>query len=492
MINQIVCDGLQPAFGHRYQIQKKLSDKAGRQTYLAHDQQQDQQVVLKLLNFDDAITWDHFKLFEREAKTLQNLSHPAIPQYRDYLDLDSGESKGFALVQTYIKAESLETYLQSGRTFSEEEIKQLAESLLEILTYLHNHHPPVIHRDIKPSNILLGDRSGNHLGQVYLVDFGSVQTVANKESGTITIVGSYGYIPFEQFCGQAAPASDLYSLGMTLLYLATGVHPAEQPQKQGEVQVQNTGLSRSLEQWLKKMTCPSLNRRFSDSQSALEALLDGQSDNISTLKPERTSVQLQRTYDRFEVIIPRYFKFEKVFFWLTALMGGIVLCFVAPEVFLGIGLLIIWMILCILPWGVILFGLWWLFTPADKRLTTSPAIRQFRQIKKMVIDDHTITLQTYFDKDRRPRSRINRLCYACSYEFDHFWDSSGTKRNRGKVKVEPKLIINVEGFDYTIEGLADAEYWWLGQELSDFLGLELQLIYSTPKVPPEPSCGGGC
>lgn len=282
MINQMVCN--------RYQIQKKLSDKAGRQTYLAHNSQKNEQVILKILNFDDTLTWEHFKLFEREAKTLQNLSHPAIPKYQDYLDLNSGNYKGFALVQTYINAQSLESYLQSGRTFSEADIKQLAESLLEILSYLHSQNPPVIHRDLKPSNILLGDRSGNYLGQVYLVDFGSVQTVANKESGTITIVGSYGYIPFEQFCGQATPASDLYSLGMTLLYLTTGIHPAEQPQKQGEVQVQNTGLSRSLEQWLKKMTCPSLNRRFSDSQSALKALLDGQSDNISTLKPESRAV----------------------------------------------------------------------------------------------------------------------------------------------------------------------------------------------------------
>ena len=484
MINQMVCE--------RYHIQQKLSDKAGRQTYLAHDQQQDQQVIIKVLNFDVTMTWDHFKLFEREANTLQTLSHHAIPQYIDYLDLDAHGCQGFALVQTYISSQSLESYLQAGRTFSEAELKQLAQSLLEILSYLHEHDPSVIHRDIKPSNILLGDRSGNHLGQVYLIDFGSVQTVASKESGTITIVGSYGYIPYEQFCGQAAPASDLYSLGMTLLYLATGVHPADQPQKQGEIQIKNTGLSRSFEQWLKKMTCSHSDRRFSDSQAALKALMGGQNDNISTLKPEQTRVQLKRTDERFEVTIPRYFTFENVLGWLTALTMGIVLCFCAPEFMLGAGLLIILMTLCLLPWGVIIFGLWWLFTPSDRWLTTSPAIRQVRKLKEMVIDDQTITLQTYFDQDIRPRSKINRLCYACSYEFDHFWDSSGKRHNRGKVKVKPKVIINVEGFDYTIEGLRDAEYWWLGQELSNFLGIELQLIYSKPTVPPEPSCGGGC
>lgn len=460
-------DGPHPTYGDRYQIQEKLSDKAGRQTYLAHDHQQDEQVILKLLNFDATMTWDHFKLFEREAKILQTLSHPAIPKYQDYLDLESEGCKGFALVQTYINAQSLESYLQLGRTFSEEDIRQLAQFLLDILTYLHEHYPPVIHRDIKPSNILLGDRSGNHLGQVYLVDFGSVQTTASKESGTITIVGSYGYIPFEQFCGQAVPASDLYSLGMTLLYLATGIHPADQPQKQGEVQVQNTGLSRPFEQWLKKLTHPSLDRRFSDSKSALKALHDGQTDNISPLKPRKTKVQLNHTYEIFEVIIPKTFKFGNA--WDCLFASLFMITFWWALVPLAIVICLIWAISGTFPLS---------------------GNKKSQKIERMVINNNTITIYTYFGKEQRPRARINRLCYACSYEFDHFWDSSGKRINRGKVKVEPKLIIYIEGLGYSIEGLTDAEYWWLGQELSDFLGLELQLIYPTPTVPPEPSCGG--
>ncbi|MGB3534227.1 MAG: protein kinase [Microcoleaceae cyanobacterium] len=87
------------------------------------------------------------------------------------------------------------------------------------MQYLHSHLHPVIHRDIKPSNILLTDRSGNSPGTVYLVDFGSVKTVI--QSGTITIVGTYGYMPTEQFGGKTTPASDLYSLGATLIYLIT-------------------------------------------------------------------------------------------------------------------------------------------------------------------------------------------------------------------------------------------------------------------------------
>ncbi|MHC5829679.1 MAG: serine/threonine protein kinase, partial [Nostoc sp.] len=122
-------------------------------------------------------------------------------------------------------------YLQTGRTFTEAEVKQIAKAVLEILVYLHGLYPPVIHRDIKPSNILLGDRSGNSVGQLYLVDFGSVQTVLATETGTRTVVGTYGYMPPEQFGGRTVAASDLYSLGATLIYLVTGTYPADLPQK---------------------------------------------------------------------------------------------------------------------------------------------------------------------------------------------------------------------------------------------------------------------
>jgi eukaryotic-like serine/threonine-protein kinase len=204
----------------RYQIQQSLGKKAGRQTFLALDEQTQMPVVVKLLTFAPDFEWADLKLFEREAETLKSLDHPAIPRYLDYFEVASPSRKGFALVQSYIAAKSLAQQLQAGRTFSEAEVKQLAESLLEILDYLHSQQPPVIHRDIKPSNLLLGDRSGNHVGQVYLVDFGSVQTLVAQEGGTITVVGTYGYMPPEQYGGRAMPASDLYSLGATLIGVA--------------------------------------------------------------------------------------------------------------------------------------------------------------------------------------------------------------------------------------------------------------------------------
>lgn len=257
----------------RYKIQQRLGKKAGRQTLLARDLNTRELVVIKLLTFSSDFNWDDLKLFEREAQTLQSLSHPALPHYLDSFELDTPNGKGFAMVQSYIEAPSVEEHLKAGRTFSESEIKQLAKALLEILTYLHGQKPPLIHRDIKPSNILLTNRSGNSVGQVYLVDFGSVQTLATQEGRTVTVVGTYGYMPPEQFGGRAVPASDLYSLGATLIALATRAHPADLPQKDMRIQFeQATHLSPAFVDWLSQMTQPSLDRRFTSAESALQAL----------------------------------------------------------------------------------------------------------------------------------------------------------------------------------------------------------------------------
>jgi len=297
--------------GSRYEVQQQLSKKAGRQTLLARNLETKKLVVIKLLTFGSDFEWDDLKLFEREAETLKALSHPAIPQYLDYLELDGKNGKEFAIVQTYIKAKSLEQHLKAGRTFSEAEIKKIATALLEILTYLQGRTPQVIHRDIKPSNILLANRSGHTVGQVYLVDFGSVKNLAAQEGGTITVVGTYGYMPPEQFGGRAVPASDIYSLGATLIYLATGSHPADLPQRDLKIQFEPAAkISKELILWLKWMTEPSLECRLATAKDALSALgkpEQGQLENFDRTvirRPGSSEILLTKSADYLEIIVP--------------------------------------------------------------------------------------------------------------------------------------------------------------------------------------------
>ena len=88
----------------------------------------------------------------------------------------------------------------------------------------------VVHRDIKPDNIILQD--GKPGGKVFLTDFGGAQLDSSqgfKDNDDVldvgTVMGTYGYMAPEHFRGTARPASDLFALGGTLLYLLSGTHP---------------------------------------------------------------------------------------------------------------------------------------------------------------------------------------------------------------------------------------------------------------------------
>ncbi|MEG4914339.1 serine/threonine-protein kinase [Microcoleus sp. B7-D4] len=335
----------------RYVIEQQLSQTAGRRTFMARDLHTEELVAIKLLIFGEDVRWDDLKLFEREAQTLQLLSHPAIPRYLDYFEVDTPTGKGFALVQSYIPAKSLEEWLKSGRTFNKAEVKQLAKALLEILDYLHGQQPPVIHRDIKPSNILLANRSGNSVGDVYLVDFGSIQTLAARKGGTITVVGTYGYMPPEQFGGRNVPASDIYSLGATLIYLVTGRHPAELSQGNLQIQFESlVNLNRDLIDWLKWMTQPSLNRRLASAKEALEALENPRpKTDISAARRKLigSRIKLKKDGEKLEILIPP----KKLGFWRGYWIGTGIL------VELGLVLLIFLFIKIMLETGYIVFML---------------------------------------------------------------------------------------------------------------------------------------
>jgi len=306
----------------RYEVQRQLGKQTGRQTLLARDLQTQKLVVIKQLFLGSDFEWQDLKLFEREAETLKTLDHPAIPRYLDYLEIDEPDSKGFALVQTYVKGKTLEEHLKAGRTFSETEVKEFAKSLLAILNYLHKQNPPVIHRDIKPSHILLHSRSGNSAGQVYLVDFGSVQSQAAKFGGTITVVGTYGYMAPEQFGGRSVPASDLYGLGASLIYLVTGLHPTELSQQDLKIQFGDRvpHLNPNLSNWLEWMTEPSLSKRLSSAKEAWHALKNPRPIDKTPMALQRqgSDIKLTKTSEFIEIVIPP----QGVGFGLIALLSG--------------------------------------------------------------------------------------------------------------------------------------------------------------------------
>ena len=257
----------------RYRIVDTLGQGGSGTTYQAEDLQTNQQVALKALSLHRMTDWKMIELFEREARVLAQLNHPNIPKYLNYFHVDTPQDRWFYIAQELAPGKSLTELVQSGWRCNGSIVRCIAMQMLEILVYLHELTPSVIHRDIKPSNIIW-----NSDGQVFLVDFGAVQdTYHNTFMRGSTVVGTYGYMAPEQFRGQAVPATDLYGLGATLLFLLTYRSPADLPTDRLKINFRSrVQVSEESADWLEKMLEPDVEDRFPSAKEALAALCDKQ------------------------------------------------------------------------------------------------------------------------------------------------------------------------------------------------------------------------
>jgi serine/threonine protein kinase len=253
----------------RYRILKPLGKGGSGMTYEAEDLNTGQRVALKALSLRHSRDWKQLELFEREADILKQLNHPAIPSYLDYVQVDTVEDRAFYIAQELAEGKSLAERVAQGWRTTEQEVRKIAAQILDILIYLHAFDPPVIHRDIKPQNVILSDN-----GKISLVDFGAVQsTYRSSQVRSSTVVGTYGYMAPEQFRGQALPATDLYGLGTTLLFLLTHRSPSDLPQERLRIHFRKrVQVSDPLAEWLEKLLEPDVEDRFASAQAALIAL----------------------------------------------------------------------------------------------------------------------------------------------------------------------------------------------------------------------------
>jgi len=225
-----------PELGGRYEIVRTLGQGAFGHTLLARDRQLDRHVAIKLLDTRGRDDAKAYELFRREAEVLRTVRHHGIPEVYETLQETWQGAPAAFLVMEYIEGTSLEQVIDQKRSLDAGEAVNLFLELLGILDYLHSRVPPILHRDIKPSNIILRPN-----GFPALVDFGSVRRVfmTPEESGS-TIAGTYGYMPYEQYMGQATPASDLYATAATFLHLLTGRAPRDFMNDEGRIQVPAT------------------------------------------------------------------------------------------------------------------------------------------------------------------------------------------------------------------------------------------------------------
>ncbi len=285
----------------RYQIIEMLGQGGVGITYCAQDLSNNSIVVLKALSLRRAGDWKAIELFEREAKVLSQLNHPAIPQYIDYFQADSERDRHFYIVQTLAEGDSLANLVEKGWEPTIPEVQDIAAQVLEILIYLHTLIPAVIHRDIKPQNLIR-----NSAGRISLVDFGAVQDTYHTVTGGSTVVGTYGYMAPEQFRGQAYFSTDLYGLGTTVIYLLTRTDPGVLPQKKLKIDFRAyVKIPQKFADWIDRLLEPEVQRRFETADRAL-AVLQGRQELplLAGQKPANSKVKLTKSAQQLRVSIP--------------------------------------------------------------------------------------------------------------------------------------------------------------------------------------------
>lgn len=210
------------------------------------------------------------ELFAEEAKRLDDLGqHSQIPELLAYF---IHEDQRQYLVQEYIEGQNLEQELKAEGVFDQQKIRQLLGDLLPVLNFIHQNQ--VIHRDIKPENIIRRKQDNKFV----LVDFGAAKAITPLNcSVTGTMIGSAEYMAPEQVNGKPTNASDLYSLGVTCLYLLTGVSPfdlfdAGEHEWVWQKYLVDNQVDGDLEKILNKLVCFGTKKRYKVSSEVLEDL----------------------------------------------------------------------------------------------------------------------------------------------------------------------------------------------------------------------------
>lgn len=291
----------------RYRALQPISQGGFGKTFLAIDEHipSKPECVIKQLYYDrgDIETFNKVvSLFHQEADRLEELGkHPQIPHLLAHFE----QNQQLYLVQELIVGTTLSGELKQNGVYSENQIWELLQNMLPILQYVHEHH--VIHRDIKPANIMR--RSSDRLP--VLIDFG----VAKLLTGTAllhtgTIIGSPDYMPPEQTRGKVLPASDLYSLGVTCIYLITGVSPldmfdiVEQTWGWRQFLPKGTKISDRLGLILDKLIHSSLKDRYQSASQVLRAVnLDSLSANNQPDAANVSTLPIALNYTKLQELL---------------------------------------------------------------------------------------------------------------------------------------------------------------------------------------------
>ncbi len=202
--------------GNRYEIVEKIGGGGMSVVYKAKCNVLNRYVSIKILRSELISDDDFVEKFKQESLSAASLNHPNIVNI-----YDTGiEDNIYYIVMEYVKGQTLKEYISKKGNLSEDEALKISIQVAEGLKHAHANN--VIHRDIKPQNIMITEE-----GIAKVADFGiaraaSTSTIIN----TSNVIGSVHYFSPEQARGGYTDAkSDIYSLGVVMYEMLTGVVP---------------------------------------------------------------------------------------------------------------------------------------------------------------------------------------------------------------------------------------------------------------------------
>jgi serine/threonine protein kinase len=269
----------------KYKIVAPLGSGGFGTVYLAQDTWIDKKVAIKVphrqgLDFGELL---------HEPRLLASVNHPNI------VAIITAEKQDniFFIVMEYVQGETLENIIASQGAL---ELNRALDFTCQICNAVdHAHSQGVIHRDLRPANVLVTDND-----MLKVADFGTSRFLEIAAHGT-TVIGSPPYMAPEQFHGKAVFASDIYSLGVTMYQMLTGMLPYDTPAPadlaklmSGELvsppRLKNSSIPKGISDIVMKAMAPEVGARYQRATDLLADVLAARSASQPRRSPQPSAI----------------------------------------------------------------------------------------------------------------------------------------------------------------------------------------------------------